>query len=440
MQPSTRRAPFCRGVQERALAAALLRADADVDSPARTTATALVGLLTAVAEQEPRAGRHGRRAVARPRVRAGARVRGTPAAAAAQPAPRAPVAGRGELPLGLARALPDERVERVAPGPLSLAALHQRRELADRRVFARGRCSRRLAEASGGNPFFALEIARALASRPAATTTPGEPLPVPRSLEELVAAHVGGLSDRGAAGCAGGGGRLAPDRRGPRGCAPGERDVARGARSRPRKPACWSIERERIRFTHPLLASVDLRLRVARAAPAAARAPRRRRRGPRAAGASPGAQHDGAGRGARGRAREAAAHAAARGARSDAAAELFAASVRLTPSSGREDHTRRTLGEASALLAGGDVERRARARRGGASTADGRASRGRAPRDGRDPLGRRDVQGGERADRERRSRRRPAIRRLAAARLPEARLLQRRAPPGAGRRARRRRR
>src|SRR6187549_2023327 len=40
-------------VQERSLAAALLRATGDESAPARTTATAAVSLLTAVAEREP---------------------------------------------------------------------------------------------------------------------------------------------------------------------------------------------------------------------------------------------------------------------------------------------------------------------------------------------------------------------------------------------------
>ena len=115
------------------------------------------------------------------------------------------VARRGEpgaeLPLGLARALPEDRVERVAPAPLSFAALH---ELVRNRVGLS--LSRpvlgQLAESSGGNPFFALEMARAYASRPD-ERDPGEPLPVPRSIEELVAAHVGRLSEDCAAGRAG---------------------------------------------------------------------------------------------------------------------------------------------------------------------------------------------------------------------------------------------
>jgi len=51
----------------------------------------------------------------------------------------------------------------------------------------------RIAEASGGNPFFALEIARALASD--ANEHPADrPLPVPRDVQELAVERVRALS------------------------------------------------------------------------------------------------------------------------------------------------------------------------------------------------------------------------------------------------------
>ena len=49
----------------------------------------------------------------------------------------------------------------------------------------------RIAQASAGNPLFALEIARALGPAPALEA--GTPLPVPESLRELVAGRVAGL-------------------------------------------------------------------------------------------------------------------------------------------------------------------------------------------------------------------------------------------------------
>lgn len=64
-------------------------------------------------------------------------------------------------PLGLERALPVEGLRRRTVGPLSLGALH--RVLADRLdlVLSRPRL-RRLRELSGGNPMFALELGRAV--------------------------------------------------------------------------------------------------------------------------------------------------------------------------------------------------------------------------------------------------------------------------------------
>lgn len=52
----------------------------------------------------------------------------------------------------------------------------------------------RIAQASAGNPLFALEIARALGPAPA--LEPGAPLPVPENLRECVAGRVAGLAPR----------------------------------------------------------------------------------------------------------------------------------------------------------------------------------------------------------------------------------------------------
>ena len=85
----------------------------------------------------------------------------------------------------LESALPTERVE---IGPLSVGAVH--RLLSDRlgRSFAR-QTLLRIHERSGGNPFFALEIARALDG----DVDPLEPLPVPQTLEGLVRVRLTGL-------------------------------------------------------------------------------------------------------------------------------------------------------------------------------------------------------------------------------------------------------
>jgi hypothetical protein len=96
------------------------------------------------------------------------------------------VTQRGEQddPLELHHAF-DGRLSVVRVGPLSVGALHH---------LIRTRLSMRLPRptvarvhaASGGNPMFALEFAKGSASA-------GAPLPVPSSLEDLVAARVAGL-------------------------------------------------------------------------------------------------------------------------------------------------------------------------------------------------------------------------------------------------------
>ena len=177
-------------VQQRALAGALVRDDAGDGTSARTTATAFVGVLAACAEK-------GAVLLAVDDVQwldsASAEtlafaLRRLPPKVGVLLAHRVELGQ--ELPLGLARALPEDRLLRIAPRPLSLAALHHLVKSRLGTSLPRPLLAR-LADASGGNPFYALEMARALA--PHGDLKPTQPLPVPRNLEELVVSRVADL-------------------------------------------------------------------------------------------------------------------------------------------------------------------------------------------------------------------------------------------------------
>jgi DNA-binding CsgD family transcriptional regulator len=152
----------------------------------------------------------------------------------------------GGEPSELERALGLESVRRLEVESLSVGALH--RLLHDRlgRPFAR-QTLLRIHERSGGNPFFALELARVLG----AEIDPARPLPVPDTLEELVRARISELpaSTRMALGLASALGTPSESLLERAGVATDVLDPAFAARV---------IERENgaIRFTHPLLSSV----------------------------------------------------------------------------------------------------------------------------------------------------------------------------------------
>jgi DNA-binding CsgD family transcriptional regulator len=95
------------------------------------------------------------------------------------------------VPLGLDRSVPEQRLKLLSVGPLSLGALHH---LFSHRLGLKLTRSElaQVQEASGGNPFFALELGRELArtrARPAA----GRSLRVPESLRELLGGRLAQL-------------------------------------------------------------------------------------------------------------------------------------------------------------------------------------------------------------------------------------------------------
>ncbi len=99
--------------------------------------------------------------------------------------------GEGAAPLGLGRSGALD-LDRLLVGPLSLGATGHlvRTRLA---VSLRRPALIRVHDLSGGNPFFAVELARALAAH--GETAAGGPLPVPGTLTELVRDRVSALPD-----------------------------------------------------------------------------------------------------------------------------------------------------------------------------------------------------------------------------------------------------
>ena len=91
----------------------------------------------------------------------------------------------------LAAALPDERVYRERVAPLSLGALHTLVRLRLGMTFSRPALAR-LRAISGGNPFYALELARALERRGGVASLDQE-FPVPPSLRALVEERLSAL-------------------------------------------------------------------------------------------------------------------------------------------------------------------------------------------------------------------------------------------------------
>lgn len=94
-------------------------------------------------------------------------------------------------PMSVASAIPDERLRRLEVEPLSAGAVAHLLRARMGLTFGRP-VARQVYETSGGNPFFAIELARAL-ERHGGRVELGEPLPVPSTLQDLVAERLGAL-------------------------------------------------------------------------------------------------------------------------------------------------------------------------------------------------------------------------------------------------------
>jgi hypothetical protein len=151
----------------------------------------------------------------------------------------------GTQPSELEQALPEQNLQRLSLGPLSVGAIHS--FLRDRldRAFAR-QTLLRIHEHSGGNPFFALELARALGPE----VDPTRPLHVPGTLDELVRARLRGLpaTTRDALALAATLGSPSQSLLERTGVAPDTLEPAIAAQ-------VIVLENGTIRFTHPLLSS-----------------------------------------------------------------------------------------------------------------------------------------------------------------------------------------
>ena len=155
-------------------------------------------------------------------------------------------------PRELLSALPDERAVRHAVGPLTVGALHEiiRAEI--------GSISRptllRVHEASGGNPLYALELARELAALDHEPNA-GEPLRVPSTLERLMQSRLGAVPDEtretllAVALLAQPSVHVLSEALGDRVRVDRDLDVSEAA-------GLLVVERDGIRFAHPLFASV----------------------------------------------------------------------------------------------------------------------------------------------------------------------------------------
>jgi len=176
-------------IQRRALEAALLLGESEIHADERAVAAAFLGALRILAGNSPvclaiddvqwvdaaslAALRH-----------AFARLDGEQVAAL--------IAVRGDAPPWLRRAVPEGRLRAVDVGELSLGAIHELLRTRLDATFPRPTLIR-VWETSRGNPFFALELAAALQRR-GGTLDPGDELPVPTDLDELLYARLDGLS------------------------------------------------------------------------------------------------------------------------------------------------------------------------------------------------------------------------------------------------------
>src|SRR5215207_1957165 len=252
------------------------------------------------------------------------------------------------VPLDLDRGPASERLERLPLLPLSLGAVQHM--LQERLGFLPPRPAfRRLHELSGGNPFFALELARAFRAG-TVRIEPGERLPV--ALDELVGARLLALSSQARRALAAAAALAQPTV----GLVETVAGDGRGGLDEADQAHIVVVRDGRVRFTHPLLASgayaaidASVRRELHTRAGAEVADPEERARHLALAATGPDEVVANA-------LETAASRAEARGA-PPAAAELYERAVRLTPPDARTAVLRRTMHAAFSTFQTGDGRR-----------------------------------------------------------------------------------
>lgn len=157
------------------------------------------------------------------------------------------------IPFGLDRSLPENRLTLLPVGPLSLGALH--RLLSDRLGLEPSRSMlARVQDASGGNPYFALELGRELV-RMEGVSPGGRSLRVPENLRELLGGRMAQLT-ADVADVLLEVSALARPTVELVAMADGDLERVRAAISVAAAEEIVELDDSRVRFTHPLLASI----------------------------------------------------------------------------------------------------------------------------------------------------------------------------------------
>ncbi len=341
------------GLQRRALEVALLRADDDAAPPdPRTVSVAVLGVIRLLADSAPViVAIDDAQWVDPPSVRvlhfAVRRLATLPVGLLCS----LRVAPEFVDPFELARALPEGRAGRLTLGPLSTQAIHEviHTHLGlrlSRPVVAR------IHDASGGNPFYALQFARALGAT-AGPLPPGEPLTIPRDLRAVLRSRLAHLPRHAREALLAASVLSHPTHELLRAMLQGEAEVAL---ARAQEAGVIECDEGGIHCTHPLLASTayleappEARLRLHRRAAALVVDPEERARHLAAIATAPDPTVAAA--------LDAAAHAALGRGAPDTAAELREQAARFTPADRADEARTRALAAAEHHLAAGDLQR-----------------------------------------------------------------------------------